>query len=90
VLESFPRPLTKIFVPERPEERGHENDHGDEVMRGERLADYRVVFGNGLFGHQILLKTFAFFCKTLGQRAKQRKERPASEGGPYNENQERV
>src|SRR6202045_1111850 len=55
LLEGFPRALTKVFIPQRPEQRGHEDDHRYEVVRRQRFAYDRVVIGNRLIGHQFLL-----------------------------------
>jgi len=55
LLEGFPGALAEIFVPQRPEQRGHEDDHRYDVMRRQRFAYDWVVIGNRLIGHQFLL-----------------------------------
>src|SRR5256884_476134 len=55
VLESLPRALAEIFIPKGPEERGHQDDHAYNVMRREGFGYNRIVFGDGLIRHQVLL-----------------------------------
>jgi len=64
LLEGFPGALAEVFVPQRPEERSHEDDHGQDVVRRERFAYDRVVIGNGLIGHQFLLGGFPSQSRT--------------------------
>src|SRR6266404_289008 len=60
LLEGFPGALAEVFIPQSPEQRGHEDDHRYDVMRRERFAYDRVVIGNGLIGHQFLLGGISF------------------------------
>ena len=52
LLKGLPRPLSERLVPQRPEQRHHEDQHGDDVVRRVRLAYNRVLLGDRW--HQIL------------------------------------
>jgi hypothetical protein len=56
-LESFPWTLAEVFIPQRPKKRGHKDDHADDIMRRKGFGYDRIVFGDGLLGHQFLLET---------------------------------
>src|SRR5437773_12502654 len=44
MLESFPRPLSKIFVLQRPEERGHEKDRKSTRLNSSHITISYAVF----------------------------------------------
>ena len=52
MLKGFPGTLREGLVPQRPEQRHHEDQHGDDVVRRVRLAYNRVLLGDRW--HQIL------------------------------------